>query len=103
MSTAEAKLAEAPKTGARTLDHARLLKVAAAFGIPLAIWLAPLPIEGAMHAAIAISAFLIIAWMTELMEYAATGLIGLLLFWAFGVADEDVVFSGFVNDTSWFL
>ena len=41
-----------------------------------------------MHAAIAISAFLIIAWMTELMEYAATGLLGLMLFWFFGVAEH---------------
>jgi anion transporter len=103
MTTAEAKLADVPKTGTRALDLIRLLKAAAAFGLPLLIWLAPLPLEPNIQAAIAISAFLIIAWMTELMEYAATGLIGLMLFWAFGVADEEVIFSGFVNDTSWFL
>ena len=103
MSTAEAKLADAPKQGARALDHVRLMKAAAAILIPLAIWLAPLPIDGAMQTAIAISAFLIIAWMTELMEYAATGLLGLMLFWVSGVAQTEVIFSGFVNDTSWFL
>ena len=48
------------------------------------------------------TAFLIIAWMTELMEYAATGLLGLMLFWFFGVADTDAIFSGFVSETSWF-
>jgi len=103
MTTAEAKLAEFPKPGTRTLDPVRLMKTAAAVLIPLAIWLAPFPIDRAMHAAIAISAFLIIAWMTELMEYAATGLMGLMLFWFFDVADTSVIFSGFVNDTAWFL
>jgi anion transporter len=102
MTTAEAKIADVPKTGARTFDHWRVLKVVAAVAIPLAIWFAPLPIDRAMQAAIAISAFLIIAWMTELMEYAATGLLGLMLFWLFDVADTSVIFSGFVNDTSWF-
>ena len=103
MSTAEAKIADVPKTSARTFDPWRVVKAAAAVAIPLAIWLAPFPIDRAMHAAIAISAFLIIAWMTELMEYAATGLLGLMLFWVFEVADTEVIFSGFVNDTSWFL
>jgi solute carrier family 13 (sodium-dependent dicarboxylate transporter), member 2/3/5 len=103
MTTVDAKLADVPKPGTRTLDHIRLLKTLVAVGIPLAIWFAPLPIDGAMHTAIAISAFLIIAWMTELMEYAATGLLGLMLFWVSGVAETDVIFSGFVNDTAWFL
>jgi anion transporter len=103
MTTAEAKLADVPKPGTRTLDSVRLMKAAAAVLIPLAIWFAPLPIDGAMQTAIAISAFLIIAWMTELMEYAATGLLGLMLFWVSGVAETSVIFSGFVNDTSWFL
>ena len=103
MSTAEAKIADVPKTSVRTFDHWRVFKAAVSVLIPLAIWLAPLPIDRAMHTAIAISAFLIIAWMTELMEYAATGLLGLMLFWIFDVADTEVIFSGFVNDTSWFL
>ena len=103
MTTAEGKLADVPKPRTRTLDHWRLLKAAAAIGLPLAIWLAPFAIDDGMRAAIAISAFLIIAWMTELMEYAATGLIGLMLFWVFEVAEPEVIFSGFVSDTSWFL
>src|SRR5690348_3763183 len=102
MSTAEAKIADVTKTSARIFDHWRVVKAAAAVLIPLAICVAPLGIDRNMHVAIAISAFLIIAWMTELMEYAATGLLGLLLFWFFNVADTDVIFSGFVSETSWF-
>jgi hypothetical protein len=30
------------------------------------------------------------------------GLVGLFLFWVFGIAKPEVVFSGFVNDASWF-
>ena len=103
MTTVDAKLADVPKPATRMLDPVRLAKTLAAVAIPLAIWFAPLPIDGAMHTAIAISAFLIIAWMTDVMEYAATGLLGLMLFWVSGVAEPEVIFSGFVSETSWFL
>jgi anion transporter len=45
---------------------------------------------------------MILAWMTELMEYASAGLFGLLLFWFFGIAKPEVIFSGFINDSAWF-
>jgi anion transporter len=45
---------------------------------------------------------MILAWMTEVMEYSVTGLVGLFLFWIARVAEPEVVFSGFVNDASWF-
>jgi len=51
----------------------------------------------------AISAFMILAWMTNIMEYGAAGLIGCLLFWTIGGAKIETAFSGFVNDTPWFL
>jgi anion transporter len=37
------------------------------------------------------------------MEFALTGLIGCFLFWALGVVRFPVAFSGFANDTPWFL
>ena len=46
---------------------------------------------------------MIIAWITEAMEYALTGLIGCYLYWALKVVSFDVAFSGFANDTPWFL
>ncbi len=45
---------------------------------------------------------MIIAWMTEVMEYASAGLVGLFLLWIFGIAKPEIIFSGFVNDASWF-
>jgi di/tricarboxylate transporter len=37
------------------------------------------------------------------MDHGFTGLIGCYLFWALGVAKFDVAFSGFADDTAWFL
>ncbi|HXJ00479.1 MAG TPA: SLC13 family permease [Micropepsaceae bacterium] len=71
--------------------------------VPLAIWLTPFPVAPAAKGAMAISSFMILAWMTNVMEYGAAGLIGCLLFWATGVAKIETAFSGFANDTPWFL
>src|ERR1051326_5401448 len=71
--------------------------------VPLAIWLAPFAIPPAAKGAMAISSFMILAWMTNIMEYGAAGLIGCLLFWVTGVAKVETAFSGFANDTPWFL
>jgi anion transporter len=82
--------------------YLRLAQVALAVGVPLVIWLSPLTVPVNTKAALAISAFMILAWMTEVMEYASAGLVGLFLFWFFRIAKPDVIFSGFVNDASWF-
>ncbi len=80
----------------------RLGQAISCLAVPLAIWLIPLPVADTMKAALAISSFMIVAWMTEVMDYATSGLMGLTLFWFFGIAKPDTIFSGFVNDASWF-
>jgi anion transporter len=80
----------------------RLAQAAFCFGVPLIIWLSPLSVADNTKAALAISTFMILAWMTEVMEYASAGLVGLFLFWFFQIAKPETVFSGFVNDASWF-
>ena len=47
--------------------------------------------------------FMVVAWITQAMDYALAGLIGCFLFWALGVVAFRVAFSGFANDTAWFL
>ena len=71
--------------------------------IPLALWFAPLGIEPRTQGALAITAFMILAWMTNLMEYAVVGLIGCVLYWALGVAPPATAFGGFANSTTWFI
>src|SRR5215467_10004292 len=54
--------------------------------IPLVIWFAPLPLEPQTQHAFAIAGFM-----------------GCFLFWALGIVKFPVAFSGFANDTAWFL
>src|SRR2546427_1467256 len=49
------------------------------------------------------TSFMIIAWVTEAIEFAVAGLIGCYLFWALRVVPFDVAFRGFATDTPWFL
>src|SRR5436190_7348419 len=71
--------------------------------IPLIVWFAPLEMTAAAKHALAITSFMLIAWITEAMEFALAGLIGCYLYWALGVAPFNVAFSGFATDTPWFL
>jgi solute carrier family 13 (sodium-dependent dicarboxylate transporter), member 2/3/5 len=81
----------------------RALFTAISVLVPIAIWFAPFGIEPAAQKAMAISAFMILAWITNIMEYGAAGLIGCLLFWAIGGNSIQTSFAGFVTDTPWFL
>src|SRR5579863_3907982 len=71
--------------------------------VPVLIWFLPLQLEPRIRHMFAISAFMIIAWITQAMEFALAGFVGCFLFWALGVAPFDVAFAGFANHTAWFL
>ncbi len=71
--------------------------------VPVAIWFAPLRLNPAAQQALAVASFMILAWITEALDHAVTGLIGCYLFWALGVVKFGTAFSGFANDTTWFL
>lgn len=71
--------------------------------LPLFIWFAPLSLEPKTQHGFAIVAFMVVAWITRAMEYALAGLIGCFLFWALGVVRFPVAFSGFANETAWFV
>src|SRR5262245_28884869 len=94
-----------PRTKAATgVDPLQLVFIVICVAVPVAIWFSRFDIPVAAKHAMAISSFMILAWMTNVMEYGAAGLIGCLLFWALGVANRDTSFAGFVNnDTPWFL
>ena len=71
--------------------------------VPLAVWFAPLPLEPITKHGFAIVGFMVVAWITRAMDYALAGFVGCFLFWALGVVMFPVAFSGFANDTAWFL
>src|SRR5258705_13256686 len=69
----------------------------------LILWFAPLEIDARMKHKLAIASFMILAWITEAIDYALAGFIGCYLYWALGVVPFAVAFSGFATDTPWFL
>jgi di/tricarboxylate transporter len=71
--------------------------------VPLVVWFAPLPLEPVTQHALAIVGFMVVAWMTRAMDYALAGFVGCFLFWALNIVKFPVAFSGFANDTAWFL
>src|SRR2546426_7093399 len=71
--------------------------------VPVVLWFAPLPLERSAQKAIAITSFMIIAWITHALDHAVTGLIGCYLFWALGVVKVEIAFGGFSSSTPWFL
>ena len=71
--------------------------------VPSIFWFAPLPIDPIAKHALAIALFMVLAWITEVVDHSVAGLIGCFLFWTLGVVRFDVAFSGFANETPWFL
>jgi len=101
LSAAAATLGVSPevtsRTRFRTILYALLVIV-----VPAALWFAPLPLETRSRHAIALCSFLILGWITEVLDHGLTGLIGCYLFWALDVVRFDVAFSGFASDSAWF-
>src|SRR5437660_4192539 len=71
--------------------------------VPVILWFAPLNLDPTIKHTLAIASFMIIAWITEALAHALTGLIGCFLFWALRVVKFDVAFGGFADETPWFL
>jgi len=71
--------------------------------VPVVIWFAPLNVEPTIKHVLAIVGFMVTAWITQALDYALAGFIGCFLFWALGIVRFPVAFSGFANDTAWFL
>jgi anion transporter len=71
--------------------------------VPVGIWFAPLDLAPLTQHGLAVICFMVLAWITQVMEFAIAGFVGCFLFWALGIARFPVAFSGFANDTPWFL
>lgn len=71
--------------------------------VPVTLWFAPLKLDLQAKHALAISSFMIIAWITEILPHAVTGLVGCYLFWILKVVKFNTAFGGFADKTPWFL
>jgi len=74
-----------------------------AVAVPVVLWFAPLDFDATSKHALAVASFMIVAWITEPIPHALTGLVGCYLFWVLKVVKFDVAFSGFSDQTPWFL
>jgi solute carrier family 13 (sodium-dependent dicarboxylate transporter), member 2/3/5 len=71
--------------------------------LPAALWFTPLGVDPVARHALAVAAFMILAWITEAFPHALTGLAGCYLFWVLGVVPFRTAFSGFADQTPWFI
>jgi len=70
---------------------------------PVGLWFSPLPLAMNSRHALAVASFMIIAWITEVLPHALTGLAGCYLFWVLKIVNFETAFSGFADETPWFL
>src|SRR5258708_2118038 len=102
---AEAVHATAQIGGAKefTLSTRKLIGWVFTIAVPVFLWFAPLNFDPASEHALAVAAFMIVAWLAEPIPHALTGLVGCYLFWVLKVVKFEVAFSGFADQTPWFL
>src|SRR6202030_1797825 len=73
------------------------------FAVPIALWFTPLSLGPAATHALAISSFMVIAWITATFTYALSGLIGCYMFWVWKGVKFKTASSGFADQTPWFV
>src|SRR5215831_9582342 len=70
--------------------------------VGLLVWGLHLGLAPTAHKALAVTAFMVVYWITEPLEHGITALIGCYLFWALGLVNFSVAFSGFASSPPWF-
>ncbi len=71
--------------------------------LPLILWFAPLGLEPRLQHGLALGAFVLVGWITQVIDPAITGLLGCWLAWTLKVVPFEIAFSGFATSTPWFL
>jgi anion transporter len=69
----------------------------------IVVWLLPLTLDPGIQLVLAISAFMVLSWITHALDHALTGFVGCFAFWALGAATFPSAFAGFAETTPWFL
>jgi anion transporter len=65
--------------------------------------LLPLGIDPRAHSALAVGMFMIVCWMTQVLDHGIAGILGCFLFWMFSIVKFETAFSGFADTSPWFL
>jgi solute carrier family 13 (sodium-dependent dicarboxylate transporter), member 2/3/5 len=101
-ATAPLDRAEKAPTSASS-DLRTLRSLALVAGAATVFWFLPLGIDALAQHALAVGGFMILAWMTQILDHGIAGILGCFLFWMLGVARFETAFSGFADTSAWFL
>ena len=66
----------------------RIIGAVLSLALPIIVWFVPLPLDLTAKHALAVACFMIVAWITEVLPHAVTGIIGCYLFWVLKVPDS---------------
>jgi anion transporter len=99
----DARAAAGASPAAPVADWRSLLLLTGIAGACLVFRLLPLGIDPRAHGALAIGIFMILSWMTQVLDHGIAGILGCFLFWMFGIVKFDTAFSGFADTSPWFL
>lgn len=91
------------RRGAEGLTRRQIAGFILAPLVCLVLWFLPTHDSLIAQHALAIAGLTIVLWITEAVDHATAGLIGLFLFWATGLGTVGQIFSGFAGETPWFL
>src|SRR2546426_7508170 len=72
-------------------------------GVSAGVLFLPLQMSPAASKALAITVWMVLFWIFSPIDHAITGFAGCFLYWATGAVNFETAFSGFSQDTSWFL
>ncbi len=103
MTTVARSVAHLDGTDEATFSTPKIVGIILTVAVPVILWFAPVHFDSTSKHALAVAAFMIVAWITEPIPHALTGLIGCYLFWVLKVVKFEVAFSGFADQTPWFL
>lgn len=93
----------APRPYSKSVRQRKIASAILTIVVPLALWFAPLGLQSTVQHALAVTAFMIVAWITHVMDHTLIGFLGCYLYWALGVAKFGTAFGGFAEDTPWFI
>jgi sodium-dependent dicarboxylate transporter 2/3/5 len=99
----EASAPAAPPSAPPSTDRRSFLLLAVIASACVGFRMLPLGIDARAHGALAIGIFMILSWMTQVLDHGVAGILGCFLFWMFGIAKFDTAFSGFADTSAWFL
>ena len=97
------RAATAVERARRGVASRKVIGAALTIGVPFALWFSPLPLAMNSRHALAVASFMIVAWIAEPLPHALTGLAGCYLFWVLKIVNFETAFSGFADQTPWFL